>query len=164
VAGDRADILQRLLRALDRAIHFIADPANIDEVARLVAAPHRLDVPSEIIHGTLEGQLRLARGGAPRTAPNYILIGRDGAARPDPIHAAWLYAQMVRWDQAPLSPDLLASAKACFRSDLYDATVSAGAHAPCTPADSIGAFVGPKFDADNIAGYLAAFRCPLQNS
>jgi two-component system, oxyanion-binding sensor len=162
--ADRADVLQRLLRALDGAVHFMADPANIDEVATLVAAPHRLDVPPEIICGTLEGQLRLARGGVPRAAPNYILIGRDGAARPDPIHAAWLYAQMVRWDQAPLAPDLLASAKACFRPDLYDAALSASSGASDAPADGIGAFVGPKFDPENIAGYLGAFRCPSQSS
>jgi len=161
---DRAEILQRLLRALDTAVHFIADLANIDEVAALVAAPHRLDVPPEMIRGTLEGQLRLARGGAPRNASNYILIGRDGAARPDPIHAAWLYAQMVRWDQAPLSPELLASAEACFRPDLYDTALRELPRALCAPADGIGAFVGPKFDADNIAGYLGAFRCPPQNS
>jgi two-component system, oxyanion-binding sensor len=163
---DRADVLQRLLRALDRAVHFIADPVNLDEVASLVAAPHRLNVPPELIRMTLEGQLRLARGTMPRVAKNYILIGRDGAARPDPIHAAWLYAQMVRWDQAQLSPELLASAEACFRPELYDGALSpaAGARAPCTPADGIGAFVGPKFDADNIAGYLAAFRCQSQNS
>jgi two-component system, oxyanion-binding sensor len=157
--AERAEILQRLLRALDHAVHFIADATNIDEVATLVAAPHRLDVPPEIIRGTLEDQLRLARGGVPRIAPNYILIGRDGAARPDPIHAAWLYAQMVRWDQAPLSAELLASAKACFRPDLYDATLSGGADATDAPADGIGAFVGPKFDAENISAYLAAFRC-----
>ena len=161
---DRADMLQQLLRAVDGAAHFIADPANIEEVATLVAAPHRLDVPPEFIRGTLEGQLRLARGGMPRTAPNYILIGRDGAARPNPIHAAWLYAQMVRWGQAPLSPDLLASAKACFRPDLYDAALTEGAGASLAPADGIGAFVGPKFDAENIAGYLAAFRCQPQES
>jgi two-component system, oxyanion-binding sensor len=162
--GERAGVLQRLLRALDRAVDFIADPLNLDETASLIAAPHRLDVPPELIRGTLEGQLRLARGAAPRVAPNYILIGRDGAARPDPTHAAWLYAQMVRWDQAELSPELLASAEACFRPDLYDATSGIGACAPSAPADGIGAFVGPKFDADNIAGYLAAFRCPRQNS
>jgi ABC-type nitrate/sulfonate/bicarbonate transport system substrate-binding protein len=161
---ERADVLARLLRALDGAVRFIADPHNLDEAASLIAAPHRLDVPPGIVRGTLEGQLRLARGGVPRTAPNYILIGRDGVARPDPIHAAWLYAQMVRWSQAPLSPELLASAKACFRPDLYDAALSAPARAPCAPADGIGAFVGPKFDADNIAGYLAAFRCEHQIS
>jgi NitT/TauT family transport system ATP-binding protein len=162
--ADRADVLRRLLRALDRAVGFIADPVNVEEVASLVAAPHRLDVPPELVRGTLEGRLRLARGATPRAAPDYIVIGRDGGARPDPNHAAWLYAQMVRWDQAELSPELLASATACFRPDLYDAALSAGTPALCTPADGIGAFVGPKFDADNIAGYLAAFKCPQQNS
>ncbi len=161
---DRVDVLRRLLRALDHAVQFIADPVNLDEVASLLAAPGRLDVPPELIHGNLAGQLRLARGAALRAAPDYILIGGDGAARPDPNHAAWLYAQMVRWDQAQLSPELLANAEACFRPDLYDATLGASARTPCTPADGIGAFVGPKFDPENIAGYLAAFRCPQQNS
>jgi NitT/TauT family transport system ATP-binding protein len=92
------------------------------------------------------------------------LIGRDGAARPEPIHAAWLYAQMVRWDQAPLSPELLASAKACFRPDLYDAALCAGAKSHDLATVDVGAFAGPKFDTDDIAGYLAAFPCPHQSS
>ncbi len=162
--ADRTGVLQRLLRALDRAVHFIADQTNLDEVASLIAAQHRLNVPPEIIRGTLEGRLRLSRGAAPRAASNYVLIGRNGAARPDPNHAAWLYAQMVRWGQAPLSPELLASAETCFRPDLYDAALSADAQAPCAPVDGIGAFVGPKFDTDDIAGYLAAFRCSLQKA
>jgi NitT/TauT family transport system ATP-binding protein len=162
--ADRAGILQRLLRALDRAVHFIEDPNNLDEVAALVAAPHRLNVPAEMIRGTIKDQLRLERGGAARTAPNYVGIGRDGAARPEPIHAAWLYAQMVRWDQAPLSPELLASAKACFRPDLYDAALCAGAKSHDLATVDVGAFAGPKFDTDDIAGYLAAFPCPHQSS
>src|ERR1700722_14103893 len=54
---------------------------------------------------------------------------------------------MVRWNQAELSPELLASAEACFRPDLYDDALGASARAPCSPADGIGAFFGPKFDA-----------------
>jgi ABC-type nitrate/sulfonate/bicarbonate transport system substrate-binding protein len=162
--AERPGVLQRLLRALDRAVHFIEDPKNLDEVAALVATPHRLNLPPETIRGTIEGQLRLVRGGAARTAPNYVLIGRDGAARPDPIHAAWLYAQMVRWHQAPLSPELLASAGACFRPDLYDAALCAGAKSHDLTTVDVGAFAGPKFDAGDIAGYLATFQCPDQRS
>ena len=36
------------------------------------------------------------------------MIGRNGAARPGPIQAAWIYAQIVRWGQAPLSEDMAA--------------------------------------------------------
>jgi NitT/TauT family transport system ATP-binding protein len=72
---------------------------------------------------------------------------------------AWLYAQMVRWGQAPLSAESLAVAKAVVRPDLYDAALrgeeaAAGAG---EPADGIGAFAGPPFDADDIAGHLASW-------
>jgi NitT/TauT family transport system ATP-binding protein len=87
-----------------------------------------------------------------------LLVGRDHAARPDPVQAAWLYAQMVRWGQAPLSAEMLAAAKAVFRPDLYDAASGTDDGASSgTPADGIGAFAGPAFDADDIEGHLAAW-------
>ncbi len=54
---------------------------------------------------------------------NYLLVGRNGAGRPDPAQAAWLYAQMVRWGQAPLSDEMRDAAMAVFRADLYDAAL-----------------------------------------
>jgi two-component system, oxyanion-binding sensor len=157
-AANRADTLARLVRALDGAMTFISDPANLGEIARLLAAPSYLNVSPDLIRATLEGRLHTKLGGPPRAAPNYVLIGRDGAARPDPIDAAWLYAQMVRWQQTVLSSDALDAAKACFRPDLYDAALRTGAKAPPRTADPLGAFAGPVFDADDIAAYIAASR------
>jgi NitT/TauT family transport system ATP-binding protein len=65
---------------------------------------------------------------------------------------------MVRWNQAPWSPDLLAAAKACFRPDLYDLALGTNAKSSATAAEHIRAFAGPQFDADDIAGYLAALK------
>ena len=159
-AANRADVLERLLRALYRAADVINDPACEDDVVALLAAPNRLDVAPEIIRGTLKGQMQMALGDGPCIRADYILIGRDGAARPEPAHAAWLYAQMVRWNQTALSRDLLAAAKACFRPDLYDAAVGgvASAMAPRKPLDSVRDFTGPPFDPDDIAGYVRASR------
>jgi ABC-type nitrate/sulfonate/bicarbonate transport system substrate-binding protein len=159
-AANRADVLERLLRALYRAADVINDPACEDDVVALLAAPNRLDVAPEIIRGTLRGQMQMALGGGPCIRADYILIGRDGAARPEPAHAAWLYAQMVRWNQTALSRDLLAAAKACFRPDLYDAAVGgvASTMAPRKPLDSVRDFTGPPFDPDDIAGYVRASR------
>ena len=81
---DRAEVLRRLLRALDHAVHFIADPVNLDEVASLIAAPRRLDVPPELIHGTLAGQLRLAR--CPRLC--FDRARRRRTPEPDPCRVA----------------------------------------------------------------------------
>ena len=65
---------------------------------------------------------------------------------------------MVRWGQAPLSPELLAAAKAVFRPDLYDAALAAPDAEPVgEPADRIGAFAGPAFDPNDIAAHLAAW-------
>jgi len=65
---------------------------------------------------------------------------------------------MVRWGQASISADLLAAAKSAVRPDLYEA---ARADNPAKrapgPADGIGAFTGPRFDPNDIAGYLAGW-------
>jgi NitT/TauT family transport system ATP-binding protein len=70
------------------------------------------------------------------------------------VQAAWLYAQMVRWGQTPLSKELLAAAKAVFRPDLFDAIVQSGEAITTTPPDGIGAFAGPAFDAEDITSHL----------
>jgi ABC-type nitrate/sulfonate/bicarbonate transport system substrate-binding protein len=150
--AEHSETLQRLLRALDCATAIINDPSHLDEVSALVGAPHRLGVAPDLIRGALEGRLRMTPGGSLQKAERYVLIGRDGAARPEPIHAAWLYAQMVRWHQTPFSGELLSIAKACFRPDLYDAALGAGKKALDGPADGIGAFTGPSFDADDMMG------------
>jgi ABC-type nitrate/sulfonate/bicarbonate transport system substrate-binding protein len=160
-AANRADALERLLAALARAAAFLNEPAHVDEVAGLLAAPDRVGVAPEIIRGTLLGALRTAVDGTSRSHSDYILIGRGSAGRPEPVHAMWLYAQMVRWRQARLSSDSLAAAQACFRPDLYESAVGTPPKSPFAPPDGIGAFIGPSFDANDIARHLAALNAPL---
>jgi NitT/TauT family transport system ATP-binding protein len=119
-ANENADVLRRLVRAHRRAAAFVEDAANRDEVAALLSAPNRVGVAPEVISRTLNGRMKVAPDGTVRVNDRYIMIGRSSAARPDPAQAAWLYAQMVRWGQAPFSAELLATAKAVFRPDLYD--------------------------------------------
>ncbi len=162
-SANRNDVLKRLIGALGQAADFINDPNNLDEIVALLAAPNRIGVAREIIERTFKGRLRIAPGGAFRADPDYILIGREGSARPEPAYAAWLYAQIVRWRQAPLSPDLLTAAKACFRPDLYDLSLGASVERSAAQSDPICAFAGPPFDADDIAGHLAALQADFKN-
>jgi len=64
----------------------------------------------------------------------------------------------VRWGQAPLSEELQATAESVFRPDLYDAALGGRKPRRGIERDGIGAFVGPQFDASDIAGYLASWR------
>ena len=155
-AEKNSDTLDALLYALDRAAAFIDDPGNRAEVARIVAA--QLDVADGIVARTLAGDLQIAPNGSTRCSDRYLMIGREGASRPDPVQAAWIYAQMVRWRQAPYSDALLKDARAVFRPDVYDAAlgvqpVAAGA----LSADGVGSFAGPPFDPADVTGHLAAW-------
>jgi NitT/TauT family transport system ATP-binding protein len=158
-ALENPDLLARLVRAHDRAAAFIEDHKNLDEVAAILAAPNRIGVTPEVVRRTLDGRMKVAPDGTARVDDRYLLVGRNGASRPDPTQAAWLYAQMVRWGQAPLSSELLDAAKAVFRPDLFDAALGAQtkefAGEPC---DGIGAFAGPAFDSDDIEAHLAAWE------
>lgn len=151
------EVVAALIRAAFRAAEFIEQPQNRAEAARILAQPERIGVDANVIQRTLDGRLKISPDGTMRESNRYLLVGREAAARPDPMQAAWLYAQMVRWGQASISPEALATAKAVFRPDLYDAAL--GREAKLADASgAIGAFVGPAFDANDIPGHLAAFE------
>jgi len=106
---------------------------------------------------TLDGRLKVTTAGAVRSHPDYLLVGRNGAARPDPAQAAWLYAQMVRWGQTTLSKDKAAQAMAVYRPDLFDAAIKSAGATTSLPPDHIGAFDGPAFDPGEIEAHVNAF-------
>ncbi len=158
-AVEHPETLATLVRALAAAANFIERPDNLATVSETIA--RRVGVEPELVARALKGNLKVAPDGAVRADSSYMMIGRAGAGagRPDPVQAAWIYAQIVRWGQAPISDELLAIAQSVFRADLYDAALG-GAPAPFNNGtrDGIGAFVGPDFVAADIAGYLAAWR------
>jgi len=151
------EVLAALIRAAARAAEFIEQPENRTEAARILAQPERIGVDAEVIQRTLDGRLKISPDGARRESSRYLLVGREGAARPDPAQAAWLYAQMVRWGQTALRPEALRTAMGLFRPDLYDAA-SGQQGKPSDASDPIGAFAGPAFDPNDIAGHLTAFK------
>jgi NitT/TauT family transport system ATP-binding protein len=156
-AGDNPGALAALVRALARAAEFINTPDHRATVANIIA--HRIGTTPELVARTLSGVLKTRPEGAIRQNDSYIVIGRDGANRPDPVQAAWAYAQIVRSGQAPLTEELRATAQKVFRPDLYDSALGGVvAHNHGGMRDGIGAFIGPDFNADDIAGYVSAWR------
>jgi ABC-type nitrate/sulfonate/bicarbonate transport system substrate-binding protein len=155
-AEKNPDTLAGLIRATQRAAEFIEQVDHRDEVVDLLAQPERVGVDAVLIRRTLEGRLKVSPDGAVRESDRYLLVGRERATRPDVAQAAWLYAQMVRWGQVGFSGEALKTAISVFRPDLYDGALKTGA--PSGAAGTIGAFAGPAFDPDDVAGYLASFK------
>jgi NitT/TauT family transport system ATP-binding protein len=156
-ADKNPDVLAALVRASVKAAGFIEQPQNRTEAARILAQPERIGVDAEVIQRTLDGRLKISPDGTFRESGRYLLVGREGAGRPEPVQAAWLYAQMVRWGQTPMSPGAVETAMAVFRPDLYDAALGQRPE-PAAPSAPIGAFAGPPFDPKDIQGHLAAFE------
>ncbi|QPF88446.1 CmpA/NrtA family ABC transporter substrate-binding protein [Bradyrhizobium commune] len=155
-ADKNPDVVAALVRAAEKAADFIEHPENRTEAARILAQPERIGVDAEVIQRTLDGRLKISPDGTFRESDRYLLVGREGAGRPDPVQAAWLYAQMVRWGQAPLTPDGVKTAMAVFRPDLYEAAL--GHRRPVEAPAPFGAFAGPAFDPTDISGHLEAFE------
>jgi len=155
-AADHSDTLMRLLRALGRASAFIADDAN--RAAVTAALSPRLDAPEDVIARTLAGEIKLGADGQISRDDNYIMLGGRAANRPDLVQAAWLYAQMARWHQAPLSEELCTAARAAFRPDLYDAALGEGPDPQDDKPRDVGVFAGPQFTPSDVVGYTRAWR------
>ena len=156
-ADKNPQVLAALIRAHERAAQFIETPEHRAEAAAILAKPEFIGVDAEVIRRTLDGRLKISPDGKVRESARYLLVGREGAARPDPVQAAWLYAQMVRWGQAPLSEASLAVARAVFRPDLYDAATGTSVASTSQVADGVGAFTGPAFDPVAITKHLDSF-------
>ena len=150
------DVLAALIRAAGRAAEFIEQPETRAEAAKILSQADRIGVDAEVIQRTLDGRLKISPDGTMRQSGRYLLVGREGAERPEPVQAAWLYAQMVRWGQTAYSPEALKTAMGVFRPDLYVAALGRNGKAD-EAANAIGAFAGPPFNPDDIAGHLAAF-------
>jgi ABC-type nitrate/sulfonate/bicarbonate transport system substrate-binding protein len=151
-AEKNADVLKALVRAASRGSDFVEQ--NRTETARILAQPEHIGVDAEIIQRSLDGRLKISLDGTMRDSSRYLLVGREGADRPEPAQAAWLYSQMVRWGQTAISRDALTTAMAVFRPDLYDTAL--GKAPSAAPPAPFTAFAGPVFDPGNIEGYLAA--------
>ncbi|MBR0829645.1 ABC transporter substrate-binding protein [Bradyrhizobium manausense] len=157
-ADKNPETVAALVRAAVKAAEFIEQPENRAEAARILAQPERIGVDAEVIQRTLDGRLKISPDGALRESGRYLLVGREEAGCPDPVQAAWLYAQMVRWGQTALSPEALKTAMGVFRPDLYDAAVGRSGQSGQAAGGSFSAFTGPAFNPADVAGYLASFE------
>jgi ABC-type nitrate/sulfonate/bicarbonate transport system substrate-binding protein len=155
-ADEHPAVLARLIRAMERAAQYVAEPMHRAEIVRLLASAERIAVSEKIIEATMAGNLKTSPSGTTRASERYLVIG-GATSRPDPVQGMWIYTQMVRWRQAPLSSDSVAAARSVYRPDLYDAALGSKKGLPLEERDRVEPFAGPEFNPADIPGYLAAW-------
>lgn len=162
-ADRNPETLQAVLRAVLRAATWADTPANRPELAEMLARPEYIGVPVEVVAKLLTDD------------PQGLIYHRYAAAFPWRSHAVWFLSQMVRWGQAPASPELVGAAREVYRPELYRTAAEAvgqaapsvddkleGAHAEAWALDGIALSAdrfcdGRVFDPADPLGYAAGF-------
>jgi len=133
--------LHALLQALDQAARWADEVSNHSELAQILARAEYLDVAADVVLTALKGDLKFYGG---------------GAGRADCPHALWLYAQMVRWGQTPLSRGAEQVACRTYRPDLLASAL--GGELGGGPGENLPPLDGTAFDASDVPGYIAALN------
>jgi len=147
-ANAEPQVLHRLVRALDAAARWCEDPSNHEDLARLLSEPRHLALPADVLRRTLDGRLHSAPGGALRVHPDYLVLHRDEASRPDPAHALWIYHQIVAAGQGEFAADAAREAISVYRPDIFDAAVGRPHRPRILTPDCVATQFGAVFDAD----------------
>lgn len=114
-----------LIGALVEAAQWLdASLENRREAAALLARPEYLDLPVEVIAGSLVGDVAVDARGGRRELPDFHVFHRYAANFPWRSHALWMLAQMVRSGQLSGETELLAVAEAVYRPDVYRRAVA----------------------------------------
>lgn len=150
-AESHREELKELLRAFDRSARWCANPGNALALASLLSLPAYLSQPVDVILPALTGLLQI--GGAKRSVPGFLSFDAPRSTLPEPAHAAWFYAQMVRWGQADQSKQNLARAMKCYRPEIYAETIGAQYR---QRNEISGFFDGRIFDPKQIESYLVS--------
>ncbi|MBP6683580.1 MAG: ABC transporter substrate-binding protein, partial [Halioglobus sp.] len=110
----------RLRLALMEACAWLAQPANREETAAVLARPEFLDCRSDYLLPSLTGKFVFARGGKPLELPDFHVFGRYQAGFPWRSDGEWLLQQTGALLGKDLSQEKVkALVQQTYRTDLY---------------------------------------------
>ncbi|GAA0274103.1 CmpA/NrtA family ABC transporter substrate-binding protein [Alteraurantiacibacter aestuarii] len=113
-----------LIRAMRRAGKHFVDPENFALNARILARQSYLDADEKLIARAISDRLVLTHGANPVHFPDFMFQHSEAANFPWVSQAAWLYSQMVRWDQLSFDSSDAEKARQVFRPDIYRSALS----------------------------------------
>ncbi|MCB2067307.1 MAG: ABC transporter substrate-binding protein [Erythrobacter sp.] len=178
VLDERRPEVEGLIRAMRKAGAHFVNPVNLELNCHILARPEYLNADRKLIARAVSDRLVLSHGAPPVHYPDFMFQHSEAANFPWVSQAAWLYSQMVRWDQLEFDADQARQATRVFRPDVYrNATQGTGDDLPAanskvegsvTRLTQVGAqqgnitlssnnfFDGMTFDPERVQEYLAS--------
>lgn len=144
------DTVRAMVRAVLRACAYCDDPANASALVDMLAEPHYVGTPREVLAASLRLDRTLAVGpGYAPIRPQDWQMRSFGlpATFPSATHAAWLIEQMVRWGHAPCDTDAAKTSRLCTDARYYrEAASELGIDCPADDSPPMALRNGRRFE------------------
>ncbi len=116
-------LLQRLMRAVWKAGHWLSQPEAKTAAAEILSRKAYLDVSPELIDRALRGRFTISSQAEQREVPHFVEFHRGAASFPWRSQAKWIARRMGLRHGVSASDAMMRGAEV-YRSDLYRAHMS----------------------------------------
>jgi nitrate/nitrite transport system substrate-binding protein len=151
----------RLLMAVQEAQKWADNPANINELAKILAEDKYVKATVDDLLPRLQGKIDFGNG-IVKSLPNLKMkFWADNASFPYKSHDTWFVTENMRWGYLPKGTNIKGLVNQVNRSDLWRAAAKANGYGDGPAGDSRGVevfFDGTKFDANNPQAYLNGLK------
>ncbi len=153
---------QALTMAVLEAQIWCDNPANYEEMCKLIGADKWLKVPAAEILGRIQGKIDYGNGRKANNSDISMKFWRNSASYPFKSHDIWFVTEDTRWGYFPAGTDAKKLVDQVNREDIWRAAARAiGQSAAIPKSTSRGVetfFDGVKFDPANPAAYLKSLK------
>jgi nitrate/nitrite transport system substrate-binding protein len=151
-----------LLKGILEAQVWCEDPANKEEMCKIVGADKWLKVPAIEILGRQQGKVDYGDGRTLDSTDLSMKFWKDNASYPFKSHDLWFITEDMRWGYFDANTDAKAMVDKVNREDLWkEAAKAIGKEADIPKSTSRGIetfFDGVKFDPENPKAYLESLK------
>lgn len=153
---------QALTMAVLEAQIWCDNPANHEEMCKIIGADKWLKVPAAEILGRIKGIIDYGNGRKATNPDISMKFWRNSASYPFKSHDIWFVTENIRWGYMPASTNIKGLVDKVNREDIWRAAAKAiGQSAAIPKSTSRGVetfFDGVKFDPANPSAYLKSLK------
>ena len=151
----------RLLMAVQQAQKWADNPANVNELAKILSEDKYVKASVDDLLPRLQGKIDFGTGKVENLPNLKMKFWADDASFPFKSHDIWFVAEDMRWGYLPKGTNIKALVNNVNRSDLWRAAAKANGYGNGPRGNSRGVevfFDGTKFDANNPQAYLSGLK------
>jgi nitrate/nitrite transport system substrate-binding protein len=151
----------RLLMAVQQAQKWADNPANTNELAKILAEDKYVKASVEDLLPRLQGTIDFGTGKIANLPALKMKFWADNASFPYKSHDTWFVTEDIRWGYLPKGTNIKSLVNQVNRSDLWRAAAKANGYGAGPAGDTRGLevfFDGTKFDSNNPQAYLNGLK------